>query len=60
MKEKKIDVAGLQSKNGTQDFLNMKPSGRQQKFTIKLMVTFTGMIIIDMDQEGLDRNLLFE
>jgi hypothetical protein len=43
----RIDVAGLQSKNGNQDFLNMMPSGTQQKFTIKLMVIFTGMIMSD-------------
>jgi hypothetical protein len=50
------DIAGPQSKSGTQDFLNIKPNGRQQKFTIKIMVIFTGM----MNQEGLGRYMLFQ
>jgi hypothetical protein len=41
------DVAGSQSKIGTQDFLNMKPNGRQQNFTFKIMVIFTRMIMSD-------------
>jgi hypothetical protein len=39
--EKKIYVAGFQSKNGTQDSLNMKPNRRHQKFIISLCMNFT-------------------
>jgi hypothetical protein len=46
-REEKIYVVCLQSKNGTRYNLNMKPNGTQHKFTIKLVVIFTGMIMSD-------------
>jgi hypothetical protein len=46
-REEGHDVAGPQSKSGTQEFLNMKPNGRQQTFTLKIMLIFAGIIMND-------------